>query len=134
VWWTATALRDLRADKPIRPQYAQTLVEVDANGLYAWLRDFGASFGWRQRATVDELQQAANDGQVAVICARLSTPGHISVVVPESASPQLAQRTGRTVTMPLQSQAGRRNFCFSCAPGRWWEGTQFAAFGFWTHP
>jgi hypothetical protein len=117
-------------------KYAVTVGELNANALYAWLRDFGPSFGWRPRASIDELQVSANQGQVAVICARrkvLSTPGHIAVVVPESTPPLVAERNGDYLRLPLQSQAGRHNYCFSCGPGRWWEGAQFAAYGFWTH-
>ena len=136
VWWTDAALQSLRADQKVEPKYGVTVGELNANSLYVWLRDFGPSFGWRPRASVDELQDAANQGQVAVICARnklLSASGHIAAVVPESAPAPVAERTGNYVQLPLQSQAGRRNFCFSCGHGRWWEGAQFQAFGFWTH-
>lgn len=136
VWWTDAALKRLRADETVEPKYGETVVELNANSLYAWLRDFGPSFGWRPRASVDELQAAANQGQVAVICARrklLSDAGHIAVVVPESTPPLIAERDGAFIRLPLQSQAGRRNFCFSCGHGRWWEGAQFQAYGFWTH-
>ena len=136
VWWTDAALHSLRADAAVEPKYGVTVGELNANALYAWLRDFGPSFGWRPRASIDELQAAANQGQVAVICARrklLSSPGHIAVVVPETAPPLVAERNGEFLRLPLQSQAGRHNYCFSCGPGRWWEGVQFAAFGFWTH-
>jgi hypothetical protein len=137
VWWKASALADIAAGKPVAAKYDDTVVELNANSLYSWLRDFGAEFGWQKAASLDALQTAANSGQVGVICAQrtlLNKPGHIAVVVPESAPPSVAQRTPGAIRIPLQSQAGRHNYCFSCAPGRWWEGSQFQAYGFWIHP
>jgi hypothetical protein len=117
-------------------KYGETVTELNANALYVWLRDFGPSFGWTSAASLDELQAAANLGRVGIICARrklLNKPGHITAVVPESVPPQIAERTGTQIRLPLQSQAGRHNFCFSCEPGKWWEGAQFQTFGFWIH-
>ncbi len=136
VWWTEATLKRLRADESVEAAYGVTVGELNANSLFAWLRDFGPSFGWRPRASIDELQNAANQGQVAVICAQrkvLAQSGHIAVVVPESTPPLIAERDAGYIRLPLQSQAGRRIFCFSCGHGRWWEGAQFHAYGFWTH-
>jgi hypothetical protein len=136
VWWTPRALADIDAGKPVVAKYADTVAELNANALYTWLRDFGPAFGWKKVATLDEMQTAANAGQVGVICAQrnpLSKSGHIAVVVPESEPPSVARHEAGGVSVPLQSQAGRNNYCFSCAPGRWWEGLQFQASGFWIH-
>lgn len=136
VWWTPRALADLDAAKPVAAKYAETVMELNANALYTWLRDFGPAFGWTKVNSLDNLQEAANSGRIGVICAQrnpLSKSGHIAVVVPESAPPSVAQQGADGVTVPLQSQAGRNNYCFSCVPGRWWESLQFQAFGFWTH-
>lgn len=136
VWWTPKALSDLDAGKPVTAKYADTVTELNANALYTWLRDFGAAFGWKKAASLDELQSAANAGRIGVICGQrnpLSKSGHIVVVVPESAPPSVAQHNAGGVSVPLQSQAGRNNYCFSCLPGRWWESLQFQASGFWIH-
>jgi len=128
VWW-----RDPARDLPVK--YGETVLELNANALHGWLDEFGDRFGWARAGSLDHLQAAANAGHEAVICARrkiLKHPGHIAVVVPESA-PHVAERDGGGVHVPLQSQAGRSNVCFSCRPGRWWEGAQFQAYGFWIH-
>jgi len=122
VWWTQQAL----AARKTEVKYGDTVTELNANSLYAWLRDFGPTFGWKQTTSTDELQSEANEGQVSVICAqrkKLSKSGHIAIVVPASSSE----------AVPLQSQAGRVNYAASRKPGRWWESTQFQAYGFWTH-
>ena len=136
VWWTAQALAGIAAGRAVPVKYGETVAELAANALHVWLRDFGASFGWSPAASLDELQAAANQGKVAVICAQrklLNRPGHITVVVPESAPPLVAERGGTEIRLPLQSQAGARNFCFSCGRSKWWESAQFQAFGFWVH-
>ena len=136
VWWTNKALADIAAGRAVAVKYAETVVEQDANDLYKWLRDFGPQFGWHPAASLDELQSAANSGQVCVISGlhkHPEKPGHISLVVPESIAPQVAEHVRTEIALPLQSQAGARNFCFSCAPGRWWEGAQFQAHSFWIH-
>ena len=136
VWWTARAIASLSAGAPVVARYADTVNELNANALYDWLRDFGASFGWTRVGTLDELQQSADQGGLGLICAQrtdLNRSGHIVAVVPQSAPLLLAQRAGGVVSLPLQSQAGARNFCFSCGTGKWWTGAQFRAFGFWTH-
>ena len=136
VWWMDRALVDIAAGHAVPVKYAETVAELNANSLYSWLRDFGPSFGWIRATSLDQLQEAANAGQVSLICGQrkqLDKPGHIAAVVPESVAPQVAERNGTQIRLPLQSQAGGHNFCFSCVPGRWWEGAQFQAFGFWIH-
>lgn len=136
VWWLKDAIKSLNEGNAVAVKYAVTVGELNANALYDWLSEFGASFGWKKVATLDDLQKAANAGSVAVICAARKDPkrsGHITVVVPEDVPPLLAQRSEGAVSLPLQSQAGVRNFCFSCGTGKWWEGLQFRASGFWMH-
>jgi len=136
VWWTERALKEIAAGRALPVKYAETVAELNANSLYAWLRDFGPSFGWIRATSLEQLQAAANAGQVSVICAQrkqLDKPGHIAAVVPEAAPLFVAERNGTQIRLPLQSQAGARNFCFSCVPGKWWEGAQFQAYGFWIH-
>ncbi len=127
VWWTPRAIADIDAGRMVTAKYADTVAELNANALYAWLRDFGPAFGWSRTDSLEQLQRTANAGQVSVICAQrspLNKPGHIALVVPDLPSPQDA---------PLQSQAGRINYQSSRAPGRWWESQQFRAYGFWMH-
>jgi hypothetical protein len=122
VWWTPQAL----ATPTTQVKYGQTVAELNANSLYIWLRDFGPAFGWSRATSTEPLQNAANSGQVSVICAQrqqLDKSGHIALVVPASS----------ITAVPLQSQAGRINYSSSRKPGRWWENPQFQAFGFWTH-
>lgn len=135
VWWTPSALADLSAGRVVPVQYDKTVRELNANALFDWLRDVGAEFGWQRVADADTLQQKADAGGVSVICAQrkdLNRSGHICVVVPER-PPAAAKRTSGNVLLPLQSQAGARNFCYSCGSSRWWSGEKFRAFGFWTH-
>jgi hypothetical protein len=69
-----------------------------------------------------------------VICAQrvdLNAPGHICVVVPEIRPMSQGGRAAEFTFFPLQSQAGSRNFCYSCGTSQWWAGPRFRAFGFW---
>jgi hypothetical protein len=135
VWWTPRAFSDLTAGREVRVLYGETVRELNANALHDWLIDFGSDFGWQRVSSVEDLQRAANGGGVAIICAQrkeLNRSGHICVVVPER-PPDAAKRTGESVRLPLQSQAGTRNFCYSCGTSAWWSGDQFRAFGFWVH-
>jgi hypothetical protein len=134
VWWTPGALDRLRRGQPESPVYGRSVTELNANSLFAWLKQHGSSFGWARTFDVTTLQDAANSGQVAVICAENRKPnrsGHISAVVPETASNE-AVRNGATVIRPLQSQAGRSNVRYMTQ--QWWTRDTFRDWGFWTHP
>ena len=133
VWWTPDAIDKLKAGQPVAPRYAVTVNEVNANSLFNWLKAFGPDFGWSRTFDLTELQNAANDGQVGIICAQrvdLNRSGHICPVVPETAS-QKAARSGSTVIKPLQSQAGGTNFSYKALV--WWTNPKFREFGFWIH-
>ncbi|MBD2770152.1 hypothetical protein IC235_19875 [Hymenobacter sp. BT664] len=133
VWWRAKALTQLVQGQRLPASYGTTVEEYNVNSLYNWLEEFGTDFGWRRTTSLTELQQAANLGQVGIICAQrtnLNAPGHIVAVVPETESHK-ASRQGGQVSVPLQSQAGAINFRYG---GRgWWTGAQFRRFGFWIH-
>lgn len=136
VWWTALALQALREGNEVKVRYGDTVREINANGLYNWLEDFGPSFDWQRVLTLDELQAAANNGAVCMIVAQhrdLNRSGHIAAVLPEHKNISAERNTTGEVTQPVQSQAGRRNFRASTTAGRWWTGSQFRAFGFWRH-
>jgi Bacterial SH3 domain len=133
VWWTSRALIDLAAGRNVQPIYGQTVHEMNANSLFVWLEDFGPTFGWRRTASLDEMQNAANNGQAVTICAQNRIPnrsGHIVMVVPETNANNAERRNG-AVTKPLQSQAGRTNYKYRI--DLWWIrlASTFREHGFW---
>lgn len=134
VWWTAGALDKLRQGRPESPVYGRSVLELNANSLFGWLKQHSSDFGWSRVFDVGRLQDAANDGAVAVICAENRLPnrsGHITTVVPETAQ-RTAARNGAGVVRPLQSQAGRNNLQYMTH--QWWTRDTFRDWGFWTHP
>jgi hypothetical protein len=136
VWWIHQAIAKLSQGRSVPVRYGETVAELNANALYDWLREFGNAFGWPRVADLNAVQDGANSRGVCVICAQRTDPnrsGHICVVVPE-VPPQAALRRDGSVSLPLQSQAGARNFCFSCGTKTWWTGSQFRTFGLWVHP
>lgn len=112
VWWNGTALRSIGAGAVPAVQYDTTVREMRADDLLAWLIEFGAAFGWRRVFDGSALQTAANEGGIGVICAdrAMPGPGHISIVVPETADAQAQRDADGHVVSPLQSQAGAENF------------------------
>lgn len=133
VWWMSKALIDLSAGKSVQPIYGKTVSEINANTLFEWLKNFGPRFGWRRTASIDELQEAANAGQVAIVCAANKVPGksgHIVAVVPETGSNK-AERDDGVVVKPLQSQAGRTNHNYQTDV--WWIrlAANFREHSFW---
>jgi hypothetical protein len=136
VWWTARAIAELSRGGRVKPLIGNTVDEVRANDLFRWLRDYGPAFGWRQTASLTELQQTANQGGVCVIVARRvqdGKSGHIVIVVPETAENRAQRNAGGEVTSPLQSQAGARNFRYRAPRAAWWLGVEFAESAYWIH-
>lgn len=136
VWWTSKALVALAKGNPVEPRLGATISEVVANELFAWLRDFGPTFGWRSTGTLTKLQTEVDQGAVGVVVARRkesNRPGHIAVVVPETANWSAKRNTNGEVVAPLQSQAGASNFRYGTGKADWWRGEQFAEFAFWLH-
>ncbi|MDQ3064509.1 MAG: hypothetical protein M3R14_16845, partial [Acidobacteriota bacterium] len=133
VWWMPQALIDLAAGRNVQPIYGETVAEKNANSLFEWLKNFGPTFGWKRTASLEEMQDAANNGQVAVICAANRIPnrsGHIVLVVPET-NANKAERTDGVVVKPLQSQAGRNNHNYHT--DLWWVrlASTYREHGFW---
>jgi hypothetical protein len=131
VWWLAAALDKLKRGRPVSPIYAETVGELNANSLFNWLKEYGPTFGWNRTFDLTTAQNAANDGQVVIICGQNRIPnrsGHICPVVPETATAK-AVRNGATVTKPLQSQAGRVNRQYQTQ--QWWTNGTFRDWGFW---
>jgi hypothetical protein len=134
VWWTSIALKKLALGQSVAAKYDTTVGELNANSLHNWFEKFGQQFGWVRTADLTALQTAANEGQVCIITGRrvdLSRSGHICAVVSETSSNQ-AKRKGSEVIIPLQSQAGSRNFRYGGT--RWWTDSRFSKYGFWIHP
>jgi len=136
VWWTDSALLRLGAGEPVPVRYADTVREMRADDLFAWLLDMGPRFGWRRVFDATALQDAANAGGVGLICADRAAegrPGHITVVVPEDAAHHAVRDADGHVAQPLQSQAGAVNRRFGSAGDNWWMGGEFRDRGFFTH-
>lgn len=137
VWWKPAALARLMAGEQVVPRYDVTVQELNANALADWFEDHGARFGWIRTFDTESLQRAANEGRLAVIVAQrtdLNRSGHIQIIAPEHGQ-HAAKRSNGTVTVPLQSQAGTRNFRYGfLGQGAWWANpAQFRKHGFWTH-
>jgi len=136
VWWTGSALLRLGAGESVPVLYGDTVREMRADDLFAWLVDMGPRFGWRRVFDATALQDAANAGGVGLICADRAAegrPGHITVVVPEDAAHHAVRDADGHVTQPLQTQAGAVNRRFGNAGPDWWTASEFRDRGFFTH-
>ncbi|HEY0823341.1 MAG TPA: hypothetical protein VGD76_06085 [Ramlibacter sp.] len=136
VWWTAQAQLKLARGEPVPPLIGATIVEVRANDLFRWLRDFGPQFGWRQTGTLTKLQTEVNQGAIGLVVARRKEDGrsgHIVAVVPETDEATARRNAAGEVIAPLQSQAGVSNFRYGTGKLNWWNGEQFAESAFWLH-
>lgn len=135
-WWTGDALLRMGAGQLVEPQYGRSIREMRADDLYGWLTDFGERYGWRRVADATALQNAANAGGVGVICAdrrEEGRSGHITVVVPETATARAVRDAAGNVSQPLQSQAGTRNRRYGSAGAHWWLGSQFVGHVMYVH-
>lgn len=140
VWWTEKAIKEILSGKKVVPRYTlnpktDTLRELRANGLFKWFNDYGVECNWRKVDNYDELQDAAQNGEVGVIVAATKDPdesGHITLVVPETATHKAKRNRAGKVTAPLQSQAGRTNRKYF--DSNWEKGTQFRGYSYWVHP
>jgi len=136
VWWTQRAIIDLTQGRTVAPLIGNTIVEVRANDLFRWLRDFGPTFGWRQTGTLTKLQQNANQGGASLIVARRKEDGrsgHIVMVVPETDAQGARRNSAGDVVAPVQSQAGSVNFRRGTGTLNWWTDDRFAESAFWIH-
>ena len=136
VWWTPGAIEQLAKGETVEPLYEKTIDEQRANDLFRWLRDFGPRFGWRQTGTLTKLQEAANLGGIGIIVAQRKVDGksgHILAIVPETDDQKAKRDSDGSVTGPLQSQAGVKNFRYRATANAWWKGDQFADSAFWIH-
>jgi predicted chitinase len=141
VWWRPAALKEIEKDPEVKDkvkvEYGTTVRELRANDLHDWLEDYGESFGWRSVTDLDELQAAANVGEVGIIVAKRrdnGRPGHITAVVPEHGKFAAARDKSGIVLRPLESQAGSKNYRFVTKRTAWWRNERFESFAFWRHP
>lgn len=136
VWWAGSALVRIGKGEDVPPLIGDTIDEQRANDLFRWFKGFGTSFGWRESASLTELQETANLGAICLIVARRKEDGksgHIVMIVPETADHKAARNGSGAVVNPLQSQAGARNFNYGKGAKDWWKGAQFAEHAFWIH-
>jgi hypothetical protein len=136
-WWTASALMDIAAGRTVPVSYGTSIREMRADDLYAWLAEFGPAFGWRRVFDTSALQRSANSGGLGLIVAdrlELGRPGHVTVVVPETATHAAVRDADANVLYPLQSQAGAVNHNYSTIGHAWWNDQKFAdEDGFFVH-
>lgn len=136
VWWTDDSIAALEAGKRVEAKYNNTIVEVRANRLHDWLIEYGPRFGWKRTLSLTDLQECADRGGIATICARRKGgigSGHIVIVAPHTASIKARTDSSGRVTMPVQSQAGLQNFRRSVPKRAWWSDTRFESFVLFTH-
>jgi hypothetical protein len=135
-WWQEAALMQIAAGTVPSVVYGTTIREMRADDLHAWLLQFGSDFGWTRVFDCTALQDAANNGGIGVICAdrdAAGKPGHITIVVPESATKAAQRDADLNVVLPLQSQAGAENFNRSTLGRAWWMDPMFRSFVFFVH-
>jgi hypothetical protein len=136
VWWTQKAIERLARNEMVEPLLGSTIVEIRANSIFGWLRDFGERFGWRQTGELTKLQNAANLGGVGLIVAKRvdeGKSGHMTIVLPELDNVRAKRDANGEVTAPLQSQAGAINFKMSTGKAGWWLDPKFRDHAFWIH-
>ena len=136
VWWRGPALVLLGQGKTVEPLYDATVEEVRANALLKWLDDFGPDFGWRRTSSLTTLQQEADLGAIGLVVARrveIHRPGHIAIVVAETAQAKARRDAAGEVISPVQSQAGSANFRRRATASPWWTDAKFAENAYWLH-
>lgn len=132
VWWKPDALERIKNGEDVKPVYAFSIVELNANSLYDWLVRWGSTFGW-ERVDFTTAQQNVNMGAVGVMCAKrkdASRSGHISVIVPESEKHGKASWHEGMVIAPLQCQAGAVNKEYWQGAG-WHTASIYSGMGAW---
>lgn len=134
VWWSESSIYSIHRGQVPSVIWADTVIELSANGLFEWLLKLGGSFGWVEIESVSDVQKKANAGNVAIIVSRnteASVPGHISVVVPEMEGLIAEVDSHGNVISPLQSQSGRVNQKYGHGRPRWWAEAQYSDTKFW---
>lgn len=134
VWWNSS-ITNPTPSQVANPRYETEVHEMNANATYDWFISQGNNFGWTEQVPngdYTQLQQQANAGHIVIIVYKNNSgSGHICPIVPET-STQRATRNGSTVTVPLQSQAGRNNYKYHT--NNWWHGNAQVKFWLKTLP
>jgi hypothetical protein len=126
VWWNQAAIRKLKKCEEVEVEYVVannpnctkgTVCEINANRIFDWLRDRGATYWWEEvwpnGNDFSAIQNHANNGDVVVLVQKNTRgSGHVLVVIPESEKGR-AKRENGIVTLPVHSQAGSTNFSYS---------------------
>jgi hypothetical protein len=122
VWWDGEARLRAEAGEDVPVIYPAngvkgTILEMNANALYDWFRLRSGNLGWCKIDSKTEAQSLANKGKCVILVGAhvdRGRSGHITAIVPETATYKATGAKGlsdvRTVTAPLQSQAGSVNF------------------------
>ncbi len=137
VWWMEPAINAIAGGATVEPLYGNTIREMRANDLFRWLDAYGSDFGWQRAPSATMLQNHANLGAVCLIIARRKNDGksgHVSMVVPETATQKARRLPNGSVSAPLQSQAGSNNFNYGAGNTDWWKKDRFADSAMWVHP
>ncbi len=133
VWWSESAIAKIRAGEQVTPRYGDTIFEMNANALTAWMPEYGVGYGWRKVTDMDVAQQEANSGKIAVILAanaRASRSGHISVILSETEQEQKGREEG---ALPLSSQAGSNNHERHRPSSAWWANSSHKDGAAWVY-
>lgn len=133
VWWNSAALAKIQRGEAVTAAYGDTVYEMNANALTAWMPEFGVGFGWRKVTDMDAAQQEANSGKIAVILAanaRASRSGHISVILSETEQEQKSREEG---ALPLSSQAGSNNHERHRPSSAWWANSSHKDGAAWVY-
>ncbi|HWN70088.1 MAG TPA: LysM domain-containing protein, partial [Haliangium sp.] len=140
VWWTETyekqAIDAMNSGEQfnVKPVYGKNTGEMNANALNAWLDRVGGYFGWRRASSMEEAQNAANEGRIVVLSAankNAAKSGHISVILAER-DQLVAQRKDGKADIPLTSQAGAKNWKHE-AKSKWWNNSEHTNGAAWIH-
>lgn len=133
VWWKGPALIQLSNGESVEVSYNNTIVEMRANDLFHWFKDFGSTFGWSRVFDPQDLQNNSDNGGIGIIVANTKDqgdPGHICVVVPQTETHKPVMLEGK-VKSPVTSQAGGRNYKYRAY--NWWSRDYYSFFGFFIH-
>lgn len=137
VWWTDRSLLKLQQGQALEAIYGVTVDEINANGLFRWLNEWGDDFGWTRTYDLTELQSKVNEGRTGIICGSNINPthsGHICCVIPETNNITALRRDNKVIC-PLTSQAGLSNFQLNTDARfrdyEWWRFNSIGHFGFW---
>jgi len=137
VWWTDDALEKVLDGEDVEAIFEGTVDHIYSSAIHDWFLKWGASFGWKRMATINEIQETVNThGGIGIICAKrkiIGLSGHIVPVVPET-DVHKAYRENGVVVFPLQSQAGKLNHkYFTDVKNDWWNDDLYSSYVLYYH-